>query len=145
MSLSSSSSSAAVLAVEELSLFTLVPTSPTPTLIEEYKGYDLMREGVQMNDGEKKGRGRKKGGRGKDGGEEGRRVNSESLCCRYLETFRKVDNTVELKVRGRIKQLEYLPPIYCTTDVRPDVAIIRKCDGLTLLLVEVHSSPYDNT
>ena len=155
---SSSSSSAAVLAVEELPLFTVVPTSPTPTLIEEYKGYNLLemaesvglklREGVQMNDGEKKGKGRKKGkdGGGKSGGgEKGEEEKSEALCCRYLETFREVDSTVELQVRERIKQLEYIPPIYCTTDECPDVAIIRKCDGLTLLLVEIHSSTYEKT
>ena len=58
-----------------------------------------------------------------------------------------MDNTVELKVGERIKQFEYIyiPPIYCTMDQHPDVAIIRKCDGLTLLLVEVHSSPYERT
>ena len=70
---------------------------------------------------------------------------SESFCSRYLETFKELDSEVELKVDKNYSQFEFLPELHCTMSQRPDVAIVRKCDQLTLLPVEVHSSPFSDS
>ena len=69
--------------------------------------------------------------------------NSDTFCSRYLETFKELDSgVVELKVDKNYSQFEFLPELHCTMVQHPDVAIVRKCDQLTLLPVEVHSSPF---
>ena len=71
---------------------------------------------------------------------------SESFCSRYLETFKELDSeVVELKVDKNYSQFEFLPELHCTMSQRPDVAIVRKYDQLTLLPVEVHSSPFSDS
>ncbi len=41
--------------------------------------------------------------------------------------------------------LESLLPLYCTPNQRPDVLVFEKGNRLPVLVIEVHSSPYDRT
>ena len=78
-------------------------------------------------------------------------ASSDELCYSYFEAIIKEEVVPEvvpemtLTMRKKVAQFEKLLPLHCSTDQRPDVAVVRKSDDLPLMLVEVHSSPFTNS
>ena len=52
---------------------------------------------------------------------------------------------MKIIVNKKVPQFANLYPLYCSTDQRQDLNVFREKDDLPLILVEVHSSPFNAT
>jgi hypothetical protein len=70
---------------------------------------------------------------------------SEEVCSLFFKKVVVGMQEVDITVRKGVPHFAHLYPLYCSTDQRPDLTVFRRADKLPLILVEVHSSPFQAT